>query len=118
LLDDGRPEVAPPPIIPVGAASSIEGGVAVPSAALPAVVEATRAAKSKPKVKHQGVTFREGDLDIITDMLYHCHSRKIRLPGKKGPSIVVQAALDEIVTIFKSDPQRFETIMRRYASTD
>jgi hypothetical protein len=48
----------------------------------------------------------------------HCHSRKIRLPGKKGPSIVVRAALDEIVAIFNSDPLRFETIMRRYASTE
>ena len=57
--------------------------------------------------------FRRAHLDLVTEMLYRCYQRRIKLPGKRGPSIIVRAALDELATIYAADPERFDAIMAR-----
>ncbi len=79
-----------------------------------AVDVATRVAPDREPMFRQGVDFRRADLDLITDMLYRCHQHKIKLQGKKGPSIIVRAALDELAAIYSSEPKRFDAIMSRY----
>jgi hypothetical protein len=58
---------------------------AIPPIAVVAAPPAVPAPPKKQKVKHQGVTFRESDLDLIADMLHRCHTQRIKLPGKKAP---------------------------------
>ena len=121
VADRPEPEPLPPPVeliererAIVPAIPAIAAVAAPPAPAPPAVP----APPKKQKVKHQGVTFRESDLDVIADMLYRCHTQRIKLPGKKGPSIVVQAALDQLISIFHHDPVYFDSIMRRYTVAD
>jgi hypothetical protein len=68
-----------------------------------------------PAVIRQGVDFRRDHLDLITEMIYRCHRQRIKLQGKKGPSLIVRAALDELAAIYTTEPARFDSIMRRYS---
>jgi hypothetical protein len=82
----------------------------------PAKIDTTPVVKDPPlAVVRQGVDFRRDHLDLITEMIYRCHRQRIRLQGKKGPSLIVRAALDELATIYTTDPARFDEIMRRYS---
>jgi hypothetical protein len=69
----------------------------------------------RPQMVRQGIEFRREDLDLITEMLYRCHRQKINLQGKKGPSVIVRVALDELTAIYSTEPDRFDAIMSRYA---
>jgi len=80
-----------------------------------ATVDAAPTLQTRKSIVRQGIDFRRADLDLVTDMLYRCHQRRIRLPGKKGPSVIVRAALDELAAVYSKAPEQFDEIMQRYA---
>ena len=134
-LDDVEPPIVPEPTIvsesPAVVAPSKRTGVQAAAAHLPAArtkrvpaeeqpvptVDTTspQVSAARPQMIRQGIEFRREDLDLITEMLYRCHRQKINLQGKKGPSVMVRVALDELTAIYATEPERFDAIMSRYA---
>jgi hypothetical protein len=117
-LQSAPPVAATTPEPPTAPLMSIDNHAALTEtspflAPVPTSPEPPASAPTEPVIR-QGVSFRQSEIERIGDLLEYLRKKRIRFGGKRGPTLIVRAGLEEIFRVFDEDPARFEEIMLRY----
>lgn len=72
------------------------------------------APSGRAKPDRQGVDFGRGRLEVIKDTIRFLERRGIKTGAKMGASIIVGAALDRFLPMWRSDPEAFAQLMREH----